>query len=450
MSDYEEHDSVGADLDSAIGFLSYAHVDDEAEGGRIRRLATKIQAEYRLLTGEQLEIFVDRADIRWGQEWQARIDAALQETTFFIPVLTNSYFLSDACRKEFLDFHNWAKSLGVSQYLLALRYGPVRDLNSASKDAARAIAAATQFKPWEHLRLLDEESAEYRLAVNDLALELERLTAEVAAKPASDALGGGEQKPEATTAGGGGAATYESDGLSDLKHRNSELHVVEGAPAPAPALKHELGGEQSLPFQESLDVVDPYGDDPSPLELAAELEPRMQEWNGIMTDFLPILNRFNDIIVRSAERTGAVTGGNIFAQRLGILREAAEEIGPVAAQIEDQGRAYMNALLGLDPAYKAIIEMVRLSGELSDEDLDGLRSLSESVDGMAFAARESREQMLTAIAAGRNLARASRDLRPSIKRYETGVQNVVDGQSVIDSWSGALRELVDERRGAGA
>ena len=80
-----------SDLDAAVGFLSYSHLDDEADGGRIRRLATKIQAEYRVLTGEQLEIFVDRNDLKWGQKWRERIDGALQSTTFFIPVLSPSF-----------------------------------------------------------------------------------------------------------------------------------------------------------------------------------------------------------------------------------------------------------------------------------------------------------------------------------------------------------------------
>jgi len=69
---------MGADpLNSAVGFWSYVHADDEAEGGRIRRLAERIRNEYSVLTGEDLAIFVDREDIAWGDEWRRRIADAL-------------------------------------------------------------------------------------------------------------------------------------------------------------------------------------------------------------------------------------------------------------------------------------------------------------------------------------------------------------------------------------
>ncbi|WP_412168288.1 toll/interleukin-1 receptor domain-containing protein [Curtobacterium flaccumfaciens pv. flaccumfaciens] len=427
MTDDANETALGSSPDRAVGFLSYAHIDDEAEGGRVRRLAKRIQAEYQLLTGEELEVFVDRDDIRWGQQWQERIDGALQETTFFIPVLSNSYFASDACRKEFIDFHNWAKSLGVSQYILALRYAPVRDLRVDSAEPAKAIAAATQYKPWEALRLVDEDSAEHRVAVNDLALELVKLTDLIAAKPASAAFDG-----SAETTGGGG----------DLGPPEAEAST----PAPPTGAEQDVVGRQTADPKDQWDD-DPYGDEPSSIELAAELEPRMEEWNQIMVDFVPILGAFSEIIQRNSDRSLEVEGRNVFAQRLLILREAAEELEPVSLDLENQGRAYTNALLGLDPAFKALFEMVKSSEDPSSEDLDEIRELAESVAAMTEAGEAARGQMTTAIASGRELARASRDLRPAIKRFETGVRNVADGQSILESWNEALRELVARHSG---
>lgn len=421
--------------------MSYAHVDDEAEGGRIRRLAKKIQAEYQLLTGDELEVFVDREDIRWGQQWQERIDASLQETTFFIPVLTNSYFASPACRKEFLDFHNWAKSLGVSQYLLAIRYGPVRDLRAESTDAAKAIAAATQFKSWEALRLLDEESADHRTAVNDLALELERLTEVIGAKPASVAIGRGGDETDASLPPEPSAPDASNTGPTDLGG------TAQGSGALPKASPGTVGEQTAIPKGQVVivDDDDPYGDEPSPLELAAELEPRMKEWNQILVDFLPILNRFNELVARGADRARDSDGPNVFAQRILILRETAEQLEPVSLELEAQGHAYMEALLALDPAYKALFEMVRSNDELSQDDRQALEEAAVSVTEMAATADVAKGQMTTAIDSGRNLARASRDLRPAIKRFETGVRNVIDGQSILDGWAEALNDLVIER-----
>jgi hypothetical protein len=50
----------------ANGFWSYAHLDDEAEGGRISKLAAAVSREYELLTAQPLELFLDRDSIALG------------------------------------------------------------------------------------------------------------------------------------------------------------------------------------------------------------------------------------------------------------------------------------------------------------------------------------------------------------------------------------------------
>ena len=93
------------------GFWSYVRADDEADGGRITRLAARVQSEFQLLTGESIAVFVDREAIGWGDEWQRRIDEALEGTAFFVLVITPRYFQSEACRAELLTFSGHAESL---------------------------------------------------------------------------------------------------------------------------------------------------------------------------------------------------------------------------------------------------------------------------------------------------------------------------------------------------
>jgi hypothetical protein len=71
--------------ETAYGFWSYAHEDNELDGGNILVLAHLIKEEYNLLSGEPLELFIDRDGIAWGEEWRKRIDSSLVQTTFFIP-----------------------------------------------------------------------------------------------------------------------------------------------------------------------------------------------------------------------------------------------------------------------------------------------------------------------------------------------------------------------------
>ncbi|MCX5604180.1 toll/interleukin-1 receptor domain-containing protein, partial [Streptomyces phaeochromogenes] len=68
------------------GFWSYTHRDDEIDEGRIKRLAKKIANEFEGITAEELHVFLDKNDIKWGDEWRNRIDTALTGSTFFMPI----------------------------------------------------------------------------------------------------------------------------------------------------------------------------------------------------------------------------------------------------------------------------------------------------------------------------------------------------------------------------
>lgn len=49
-------------------------------------------------------IFQDQNDIAWGQNWQQRIDEALDAVTLLLVVITPSLFRSPPCRAEFGRF----------------------------------------------------------------------------------------------------------------------------------------------------------------------------------------------------------------------------------------------------------------------------------------------------------------------------------------------------------
>lgn len=86
------------------GFWSYVHADDEAEGGRIACLARDVSSQFEMLTGDTLELFLDRDAIKWGDDWKNKVDSSLASVAFFIPVLTPRYFKSPECRRELQFF----------------------------------------------------------------------------------------------------------------------------------------------------------------------------------------------------------------------------------------------------------------------------------------------------------------------------------------------------------
>jgi hypothetical protein len=102
------------------GFWSYVHADDDTDGGRISRLAKDVVAGFDMLTGESIDLFLDRDQISWGEDWRNKIDESLSSIAFFIPVLTPRYLMSSECRRELQFFAQRAKRLGIEELVLPL------------------------------------------------------------------------------------------------------------------------------------------------------------------------------------------------------------------------------------------------------------------------------------------------------------------------------------------
>lgn len=160
-------------------FWSYAHEDDRLDHGRVLLLATHLKEEFSLLTGDELDMFVDRDGIGWGDNWRTKIDDALTSSTFFIPVLTPRYFKREECRRELLTFYGQAESRGLLKLMLPMYYLAVPIFSADSQDKLVALTARSQYEDWRALRLKDVASAEYRAGVHRLASKLVELRSEV-------------------------------------------------------------------------------------------------------------------------------------------------------------------------------------------------------------------------------------------------------------------------------
>lgn len=159
----------------AVGFWSYVQQDNDGDYGRILALAADLREQYRAQTAEKLELFVDRESIRWGEAWKERIDRAIARATFFIAIVTPSYFRSPQCRHELLEFERKAGRLSLGNRLLVVYWRTVPELGGdPAKSADEAIRLVAKYK-WEDLRrerLEERGSSAYRQAVEKLAVEL--------------------------------------------------------------------------------------------------------------------------------------------------------------------------------------------------------------------------------------------------------------------------------------
>jgi hypothetical protein len=159
-------------------FWSYTHADDERTAGKVLKLAKMIGDEYFVSSGEEINIFVDRNSLEWGDLWREKIDRAIGVAPLFVAIVTPSFLKSNECRRELLAFSAQARSRGFQRLLLPILFAPIKDLREDSADEVIALIARSQYEDWTSLRLKDEGSAEVSAALNRLATRLIDLKAE--------------------------------------------------------------------------------------------------------------------------------------------------------------------------------------------------------------------------------------------------------------------------------
>lgn len=162
-------------------FWSYTHEDDDRMGGFVKRLSERIADEYAVCSGNDLQIFLDRKTLEWGEAWRTKIDDALGSAPFFIAVVTPKFVKSAECRKELLTFVAESKSRGFAKLLLPILLIDVPGLDENSDDEVLALLARTQYVNWTKYRLMGEDSPEVLVAVNALALRIMELQKEAQA-----------------------------------------------------------------------------------------------------------------------------------------------------------------------------------------------------------------------------------------------------------------------------
>jgi len=158
-------------------FLSYVHADDEHEGGQISQFRERLRGEVRMQTGENFPIFQDRNDIAWGQNWQSRIDEALDTVTLLIPVMTPSFFTSKPCRDEVTRFLAREHQLGRNDLILPIYYVSTPQLDDPAQREADALATelfSRQYADWRELRFEPFTAPVVRRALVQLAVQIRK------------------------------------------------------------------------------------------------------------------------------------------------------------------------------------------------------------------------------------------------------------------------------------
>ena len=185
----------------AAAFMSYVRFDDQHDDGQLSQFREWLAAEVRAQTGREFVIFQDRNDIAWGQNWQQRIDEALDAVTLLLVIITPSLFRSPPCRAEFRRFQDRECALGRSDLILPVYYIGAREMDDPGlreSDAMATVLASRQFADWRELRF---EPFTSPLVRKSLALLASRMRDTFWHPPAAPPRPGGQVRAIDSSAG---------------------------------------------------------------------------------------------------------------------------------------------------------------------------------------------------------------------------------------------------------
>lgn len=145
-------------------FMSFARHDDEHEEGKLSTLRQHLSNEMQAYTGQTFSIF-QRNNTHWGQITTQRIASEIAATSFFIAVITPSFFTDETCRNELTLFLARQRQLGRDDLILPICYIPVVALvpgNTAPRDSLVQAIAERTCDNWHDLRFEPFESPQVR------------------------------------------------------------------------------------------------------------------------------------------------------------------------------------------------------------------------------------------------------------------------------------------------
>ena len=167
-----------ADLPKVIGFFSYSREDDEDFGAQLSSVREAIQKELRAQLGRtkrDLRLWQDQDAIAPGELWEAKIASAINEATFFIPIVTPRAINSKHCKFEFDAFLAREQALGRNNLVFPILYIAVpalADEASWRSHPVLSVIGARQFVDWRDFRQWPSDTPAFRKAIIDFCASI--------------------------------------------------------------------------------------------------------------------------------------------------------------------------------------------------------------------------------------------------------------------------------------
>jgi hypothetical protein len=167
-----------AELPELVGFFSYSREDDDAFKGMLSALRDGIQRELAAQLGRSKHAFrlwQDQTAIAPGKLWESEIKTAIDESFFFLPIVTPRSVSSKYCKFEFASFLAREKSIGRSDLIFPILYISVAALENEAKwrdDPVLSTIGRRQYVDWRPLRHLDVQSTAVREQIERLCQKI--------------------------------------------------------------------------------------------------------------------------------------------------------------------------------------------------------------------------------------------------------------------------------------
>jgi hypothetical protein len=139
-------------------FWSYTRFDDEHDEGWLTALREALISEVQALSGQHVEIFQDMDGIVWGERWKQKLASSSDDAVFLIPIITPSYFESEPCRQELMQFVDRENKTGFKEFILPIYYIETPQLEDKFKKATDLLAQTVADHNYEDIRDLRHRS----------------------------------------------------------------------------------------------------------------------------------------------------------------------------------------------------------------------------------------------------------------------------------------------------
>jgi uncharacterized membrane protein YeaQ/YmgE (transglycosylase-associated protein family) len=191
-----------------LGFWSYARQDDAQSDGQLSQLRAIVGKAIVLQYGTEVTLWQDISAIPYGADWAETIERTINQTTFFVPIVTPRFLKSTHCRDEFLAFRRQMQNLNRNDLIFPIHYVGIDDVKPEETVFGEDLIALrrSQWIDFRPLLYADLKSPEVRRWAGDLAASvLKTLRRPLAAKPlretAQQVGSANENAPKSVAAG---------------------------------------------------------------------------------------------------------------------------------------------------------------------------------------------------------------------------------------------------------